>query len=224
MPDDELKRLEGEVSDLLSQAEELSNQLADEVGSEQASAPAKPADDPPKVEKQVEEELAAADSAINAAASEIGSEPAPTKKPKRISLPRKQEASAGTAPAQASAAPQQEAQRQAAAPRPRKPLTLPGKRPAGKGARGADRLVAGRVNDAPFDLEQPPSAVQRLKKLLPTEQVGRACTQSANVTARALEWMDRPFHFLGYRVRTILGWVAVVMLTAAISLLFFVVM
>jgi hypothetical protein len=217
IPEDELKALESEVGDLLAQAEELSGELADEVGPPAATgktAPAGPPADDLAAPRAVDAELERTDAAVSDAAREIGSTPpAPRKK---ISLPKKKPAGGNEATGDASPAGPQ------AAP------TAPGGRrgntaapQAGKSHGGVGSLVAARVEPAPSRRADQEKANRQANP--PARKLGAALANSTQVTVRALEWMDRPFHRIGYPVRVLLGWVALGLFVAAIGLYVFVV-
>jgi len=227
LPDDELKRLESEIGDLLDHAEELGGELASEVGSEKSARKSNTADAEAAIAESVESQLGAADAALSDTASELGTAPSPPKpdaqKPKKsggIKLPPKRsKPPAGEASSGGSN--QGSASQNASSSSPA--LKLPPRPNRGSTKSATDTLVAGKVNAPTVTLPDRESRLVRLKRALHLERVAKVSKSAAEVTAYVLERADRPFHFIGYRLRTYIGWVALVLMTATITLYLFVI-
>jgi hypothetical protein len=229
-PDDVLKALEREVGDLLAEAESLSGELSSEVGAaESARVPRGSTDGGETADDDVTRQLSDAQNAVDEAAAELGASPPPEpKKPKKVSLPPKGAMAPGPAtPSNAASAgglggaAVPAASPAAAAGQAGRRIVLPSKRSAAGHASGADRLVAARVDASPVELPTLPTAGDRLRGLVPADGIRNACHRSAHTAIVALEWLDRPFRRVGYRVRVALGWCALALAAAAIAVYFF---
>ncbi len=225
IPDDELKALEREVGDLLAEAESLGDQLAAEVGSSPPADAKKPEVDGFEGlgDDDIAGRLAQAEAATQEAAEQLGVEAAPPKKVKKISLPPKgagaksavgadtdKPKSTDPAPAASTA--------RATASRSTPAATLSAR--AG-GPEQADRLVAARIEQPVVELPPRPGLGQRIRTWGPVALMASTVGGTARGVVVTLEALDRPFQRIGYGVRSVLGWCALAMLTAAIALYFF---
>ena len=167
-------------------------------------------------EASVDLQIAQADTALAQAAKELGQVQEAVRPGKKITLPPKGKKEA--APSDSNGAP-------AAAPAS-KTVALPAASPAPNvkppPQKPAEHLVAAKVDEAPFDLEG--SRTGRLAALssrLPLEKLSELSRTSASATCTLLEVIDRPFHRVSYRVRSIMGWLALVFAVAAAAIYLF---
>ena len=240
------QEVENEINDLIAEAKALSDELATEIGTHGAQPTPR---DPEFFESETDSEasldlqLLQTDTAIGDTVEELGAESAQQPKKKGITLPPKKP-SGEAGPAGVSETP-------AAAPGTKKtgiklpaksdkPATQNGiKLPPSMGDDFIDDIVAGDIDETPFDVEtKKPVLLSRIKsslhldtltkvfpwekiqRFIPMEHLRKVRASVAEATCSVLEIVDRPFGRIGYRVRMVLGLMALAMLVAAISLFF----
>lgn len=247
--------LEGEVRNLLMEAESLTADLAAEIGEAPPAPSTREAEffeSETDSEASLDLQISQAGAALEATSAEVGEAsgpaPAPTDAPaapaKKVTLPpRKPPPDDSIAAVESTGA--QDGQRSAGTPvklpahRPGAPTPAPAQakntavlrqQAAGGSQRTASRepaaaLVAGRVDETPFDLGPPvPGRFALLAQRLGLDKLRVAAGPALDMLCHVLDWADRPFGRVDYRVRRLLGWLALVLTVAALSLLFFVVL
>ncbi len=219
--DESPDQFDAEVNDLLAEAESMSAEIADQVGSTPPSGDKREKEffeTETDSEHSLDRQLSQTREAVDAAATELGA--APTKPKKTIALPPKK----GAAQAQsADSAPSSDEDGVATQPRAPKTITLP-QRPASDADEfvTAERLVAGSLDETPYEVNpSQPGLARKVWSHIPSESLRRAGTASARVAVTTLEALDRPFTWVGYRPRTLLGWLALLLSVGATSLYFF---
>ncbi len=239
--------VESEISDLIAEAMALSNELLKEVGEEGVRLTPR---DPEFFESCTDSEASMdvqvmqAEMALDETAAEVGSEPAPKPAAKKtISLPAKK--APGEADAKSEAPPKTEGppSRKKLTLPPKganvpttstaTPAPKPARRPSSIEDDFMDDLVSGNIDEIPFDLEEKgPTISERVRSLLalipservrsaiPSKKIRTVMRRTGELVCAGLELADRPFGRLGYRSRLALGWASLVMIVAAIALLF----
>ncbi len=240
------QEVENEINDLIAEAKALSDELATEIGTHGAQPTPR---DPEFFESETDSEasldlqLLQTDTAIGDTVEELGAEPAQKPKKTGITLPpKKKPGEAG--PEGASETPAAPGAKKSGIKLPAKsdkPAAPKGgiKLPPSMGDDFIDDIIAGDIDEIPFDLEtKKPDLVSRIKsslpldtltkvfpwekikRFIPAEQISKARASIAETTCYVLEIVDRPFGRIGYRVRMILGLLALAMLVASVSLFF----
>ena len=219
--DQPVEGIEGELGDLIAEAESLTEGLVAEIGRDGTDPTPREAEffgSETDSEASVDLQIAQADTALEEATKELGKVPETPKPEKKVTLPPK---------GKKEAAPPDSSEVPAAAPAS-KTVTLPPASPAqdakGSPPKSAKQLVAAKVDETPFDLEAPRTGrLAVLSSRLPLEKLSRLSRTSASATCTALEVIDRPFHRVSYKVRSLMGWLALFFAVAAASIYLFVI-
>ena len=203
---------EEEIGDLLAEAEALTSELSGEVG-ESAHDATRDADffaSESDSEASTDQQVHDAEQALAATTNELGGEPptapsTPLKLPSSgaLTLPKK-----GATPKPAAGA----------------TVTLPtGSSPTGSSAVKTEALVAAKTPEPAIETKPPavsPRAAHYKKKLA---ELSEHLEPVSRVVGTVLDTLDRPFTRIQFRTRVLMGWLALMLLVAAISLWLFVI-
>lgn len=201
--------IERRIDEVISQAAELARELKEEVGDPEPAGmdrDQKFFESQASSESAPEMQLAQADAAIAHAAREIGSQPPPPMSPPPTPPPPK--ATKVTLP-----------------PRNAKPgATPPAAGPATNEGPADPPTVAAPATDGAAGTSDAAPAAPAAPTALPEAEPARLASPILERVARLFETIDRPFAGINGSVRWVLGWVALVILVGAASLLFFVIL